>query len=525
MRKKLSYSSVRGQVLVIVAVAIIGLLAVAGLAVDGGAAFTRRRQAQSVADSVALSAAIAKVNGDANWRDAALQVGAQNGYDASNSQITINYPPSEQDCRPDDGKVTPYAGNKEYIQVIVRTWSDTYFMPIVGFQRVNICTEAVARAVAKAPLFGGYGMVATAPDKVDYEMSGSFHLTVKESNLFSNSSGTVSSGTPSLRMAGDPRIYLDPGYRVDLAGAGQASICNWCTPIPTVQNGAPQFTDADLQKMFSVIPAPPPPPTCSGNGTKNDATKTVTPGNFPSGLDIGGSGTWTFQSGVYCISGGRFHVGSIASVNSPNSDVIIVAGDNNVDMDGGTVFYFKSIEVYTNNGNWTITGGADLYTNKIRHIATGKGILTVASDTYVKSLSNGVVPDAFFYFAQGKFSWDAGAILWLHAPTYGDYAGLLVYMPWSNANYQGYFKSNTLTCDEKKGYPCVEFIGGTNYNLTGTFLMPHTTVHIGAGNMTTAFKAQFIAYRYLLDGGAALMLQYSDPDIYHIPQASIELAQ
>ncbi len=513
-----------GQVLVIVAVAILGLVAMAGLAVDGGVAYSERRHAQSIADSIAYSAAMAKIGGKSNWRDVALQIGAQNGYDSTNSQIAINNPPSTQDCQPNDSKNSPYVGNEEYIQVVVRTRLNTYFMPIVGIRDVGICVEAVARAKARAPLFGGYGMVATAPDKVDYEMAGSFHLTVKESNLFSNSSGTLSSDTPSLRMAGDPRIYLDPGYRVDLAGGGQASICAWCTPIPTVQNGAPQYTDAQLEQLFSTIPTPPAPPTCSGNGTKNDATKTVTPGNFPSGLDIGGSGTWTFQSGVYCISGGRFHVGSIASVNASNSDVIIVAGDNNVDMDGGTVFYFKSLEVYTNNGNWTITGGADLYTNKVRYISTGSGILTVASDTDVKSLSNGVVPDAFFYFRSGKFSWDAGAVLWLHAPTEGNYAGLLVYLPWSNVGYQGYFKNNILTCDDKTG-PCVEFIGGTNYNLTGTFLMPHTTVHIGAGNMTNAFRAQFIAYRYLLDGGASLMLQYSDPDVYHAPQATVELAQ
>ena len=51
----------RGQALVLIALAIVGLAAMAGLVIDGGNAFLDRRNAQSAADSAALTAALARV--------------------------------------------------------------------------------------------------------------------------------------------------------------------------------------------------------------------------------------------------------------------------------------------------------------------------------------------------------------------------------------------------------------------------------------------------------------------------------
>jgi Flp pilus assembly protein TadG len=45
----------RGQTLIIIAVALVGLLALAGLAIDGGNLFMKRRRAQNAADAGALA--------------------------------------------------------------------------------------------------------------------------------------------------------------------------------------------------------------------------------------------------------------------------------------------------------------------------------------------------------------------------------------------------------------------------------------------------------------------------------------
>ena len=53
-------SKERGQALILIALAAIGLVGIAGLAIDGSAKFSDRRHAQNAADSAALAGALAK---------------------------------------------------------------------------------------------------------------------------------------------------------------------------------------------------------------------------------------------------------------------------------------------------------------------------------------------------------------------------------------------------------------------------------------------------------------------------------
>src|SRR5258705_13459829 len=52
----------RGQALILIALAAIGLFGIAGLVIDGGAKFSDRRHAQNAADTASLAAALAKLN-------------------------------------------------------------------------------------------------------------------------------------------------------------------------------------------------------------------------------------------------------------------------------------------------------------------------------------------------------------------------------------------------------------------------------------------------------------------------------
>ncbi len=52
--------SERGQVLVIIAIAIIGLVGITGLAIDGSIILADRRHAQNAADTSSLAGAMAK---------------------------------------------------------------------------------------------------------------------------------------------------------------------------------------------------------------------------------------------------------------------------------------------------------------------------------------------------------------------------------------------------------------------------------------------------------------------------------
>ena len=73
-----------GQVLVIFALALVAIVAMVGLVIDGGATFVQRRDQQNVADQAAMAGAYAYVSASPNQSQAALaaarNIAAANGY-------------------------------------------------------------------------------------------------------------------------------------------------------------------------------------------------------------------------------------------------------------------------------------------------------------------------------------------------------------------------------------------------------------------------------------------------------------
>src|SRR5262245_23605082 len=72
-------SNERGQALILIAFAAVGLFAFAALAIDGSMLFSDRRHAQNAADSAALAGALAHARGN-NITDAATNRATTNGY-------------------------------------------------------------------------------------------------------------------------------------------------------------------------------------------------------------------------------------------------------------------------------------------------------------------------------------------------------------------------------------------------------------------------------------------------------------
>lgn len=317
----------QAQVLVLVAVAIVSLLAIVGLAVDGGSAFSERRRAQSAADSAALAAALAKTAQQADWQAVATQIVSQNGFDPV--LLEIYNPPTGYDCRPDDGKTSPYVGNNEYVQVILRANAPAYFAPVVGIHQFAICVESVARAKppVNGPLYDGNAMVALScinPAGIKaFEALGNVLLKVHGGGLFSNSSAEN-----ALYTGGKAAIWA-PGYAVvggydgngklyTEDGSAQAVVVEGMPPYPCPP------------KLEEIIPTP----VCTQNGTKNPTTKVVTPGNIPANYLESNA---YLQPGVYCISGGK------ATVNAGD----ILKGD-------GVLLFFKDDAYLHINGHATV---------------------------------------------------------------------------------------------------------------------------------------------------------------------------
>jgi Flp pilus assembly protein TadG len=90
----------RGQMLVLLAISLVAIIAMVGLVLDGGAAYSQRRGQQNAADLAALAGAGALVNGqDATAAEAAAKLTAtSNGWaDGQNGVVVIvSFPASNQ---------------------------------------------------------------------------------------------------------------------------------------------------------------------------------------------------------------------------------------------------------------------------------------------------------------------------------------------------------------------------------------------------------------------------------------------
>jgi hypothetical protein len=307
---KIDFQSERGQAIVLLVLAMIGLLAFTALVIDGGMAFSERRNAQNAADAAALSGALAKINGG-NFVQAALDSAANNGF--SNSEkinVQVNSPPTSGD----------FAGQAEYIQVLITAEVETNFLHFVYNGQLRNTVEAVAHAKPKTiqPAFMGNALVALAPHGCAVMRShGNANTTIHGGGIFDNSD--------------------DPNCAFELKGnAGNVD-----APVLTIVGGftgktTPLGSTPLVVGYTPQIPYPPklpiPQPKCTTDATTQGTS--LTPGRVNG--DFPPSGVNHLEPGIYCISG-DFNLNGNDSLTG--SDVLL---------------YFQSGGNITLNGNSTI---------------------------------------------------------------------------------------------------------------------------------------------------------------------------
>lgn len=277
-------ASEKGQALILIVAAIIGLVALTALAIDAGNAFSDRRHAQNAADTAAVAAALAKVNSQ-NITTAAQNRATSNGYnnDGVMNTVTVNNPPVAG-CNGTNG---PYPGNDEYIQVIIRSNVDTFFAPIVGIDQLHNCVEAIARGTPSVItyiqlVYGAAVGALSCTDPQAIKASGSADVTLLEAGAFSNS---IDLQAIYVQKAGNLKIPLDKR----LCAVGGISVPPGYLPPVTPPCGLPQLACPLPNYML-------PKYTCDYNytdfpPTQSDANVTWT------------AGVANLKAGVYCISG------------------------------------------------------------------------------------------------------------------------------------------------------------------------------------------------------------------------------
>jgi Flp pilus assembly protein TadG len=124
----------RGQIIVIFALALVAIIAMVGLVLDGGSAFAQRRDEQSAADLAALAAANDyMLNSDSTLATArARTVAAANGYTHGTDGVVVN--------------VTMTIDNGAEAQVDISAPHHNNFASIVGMPTWAVATTAKAQA-------------------------------------------------------------------------------------------------------------------------------------------------------------------------------------------------------------------------------------------------------------------------------------------------------------------------------------------------------------------------------------------
>ena len=131
----------RGQMLVIFALALIGIIGMTGLIIDGGDTFLQRRDQQNVADSAAMAGGYALVNGQ-NVDTRAQAIATSNGYTDGTNGVTVTV-----------------TSTSTTVTVTVTKPHTNYFAGAVGFASWSVSTTATVQAGTPNGAYGAMPLI------------------------------------------------------------------------------------------------------------------------------------------------------------------------------------------------------------------------------------------------------------------------------------------------------------------------------------------------------------------------------
>jgi hypothetical protein len=350
----------RGQVLVITAFSLMGLMAIAAIVIDLGFSWMLRRQEQNAADPGAITAArwieeVGTLTNDeiqGKMEEVACFYAQENGFfegdvacatalDEGNRNLEVIWPPSG----PHAGE---FAGRPEMVLVVIRSDHPSFFGRIFGQSTAVVATGAVAaRETASA---NSNSLVALDPSSCGAgKTHGGGTITIEPvvndetGELFNGGYVHVNSdcgegayddacgsGNGGFHLGGNGGASLDAPH-LYVHGTCQESGGELTSPVT---EGAPQIGDPLYQLVGPRQAAYPAGhcPTKQGNSivyvdstpTSNgckwntkDTTVVLTPGVYWGGWDFSGQNvTVRLEPGIYIIAGGGVNIKGTAELNS-----------------------------------------------------------------------------------------------------------------------------------------------------------------------------------------------------------------
>jgi len=472
----------RGQVLVLVAGAMLTLLAVGALVVDLGFSWMLHRHEQNAADSGALAAARwigdFRTTGDAKygpsgpgggpaglmWKEACSQA-IENGFfpgaggnpsgclPANDGEraatLVVNYPPVGDSAG-------SFAGRSGFVQVVISGQHASFFGRVIGQDQATVVSSAVAAnsdgdsnpyslvALDTTATCGTGKIGGNSNPNLKVNVAGAVHVN-----------STCASGTPNSTCSISGNGGLTIGGGGQLGATGKVYVAGTCKADPsslvgTLVEGAIQLGDPLAELAPPTATAVAICPTTGAPATTQCELK---------------NGSYTLQPGIYR---------------------------------GGWKITGPSTTVTLSPGVYIISGGGIKQTNGALSAASGN-ILIYSTDDPACPTNNA--------FCQGSIDLTGGSLS-LSGITSGPYKGMVI---WQDGNGS----CATLACP-------VSLEGSTALNIGGTIYAPKQLVSLAGGSSGTGTAAvQIISWQWKITGDANLLLPYDPNQLYHLDQRGL----
>ena len=324
-RRHLAPARQRGAVLIWLAIMLMALVGLIGLALDMGYATWTHHQMQVAADAASLAAA-RHVRSDAGQaREAAVVLAGHNI--AARQAVALD--PNEDNLAAGDvvlgwydrisGTFTPDPDARNAVRVVARRTSDSHgahpllFGPMYGRPTMNLAAESIAMIGGGS----GAGLIALDEDSPEaFYIHGSPHLDVRGGRMQINSSHDR-----AARLRGG--VILDaPG--MDIVGDVQFD-GNAYTYDGEINRDAEPMDDP----LAALEPPPIGEPNVPGGITESG---TYGPGYYPDGINLEG-GNVELEPGIYIVDGDGFQVGGNAELTA-HGVMFYVKGTGRIRVDG-----------------------------------------------------------------------------------------------------------------------------------------------------------------------------------------------
>jgi Flp pilus assembly protein TadG len=298
VNRQSSFRGQRGSIMLLTTLAITVLMGIVGLAIDGGALYHHRRIMQTAADAGALAGGSEIKRGQTSRVQAsALAATATNRFTNGSSgvSVTVNHPPSSGF----------YAGNAQFVEVLITQPSPTYFMRVFGWNTVPV----PARAVAGVGANGRNCVYVLEPSQPSALQAASNASMDADCGIIVNSNHHNAMTASSSATVEATSVSIAGGYQLN-----GGSI----TPTPDV--GVPPEPDplAYLQ-----------PPSYGGctvnNFHENGGTHTLSPGVYCRGITANGAHL-TLLPGLYVIQGGGIDLQATAVLEGDGVTIYLTEG-------------------------------------------------------------------------------------------------------------------------------------------------------------------------------------------------------